>query len=123
VTPAEEAAGVLPVIEAAEAAEANAEATSGADETAIRQHGVRQVPQSPARDAADPWQALMQAGAQLVSALAAAGDPAAPAHPWIERDPGSGAPSLKVPLPPPQTAGHIADLLARLANTLRGRGA
>jgi superfamily II DNA or RNA helicase len=123
VTPAEEAASEGPAIEAGEVAEANAEAEAGAGETAIQQHGVRQAPQSPPRNAADPWQALMQAGAQLVSALAAAGDPAAPAHPWIERDPRSGAPSLKVPLPPPETAGHIADLLARLADTLRGRGA
>ncbi len=69
----------------------------------------------------DPWQALAQFGAQLVSALGAASHPAASAHPWIEIDPSTGAQSLKVPLPPPETAGKIADALTMLANTLRGR--
>ena len=63
----------------------------------------------------------MQVGAQLVFALGAANNPAAPAHPWIERDPGTGVQSLKVPLPPPETEGQIADVLSMLANTLRGR--
>ncbi|PKO86991.1 MAG: helicase SNF2 [Betaproteobacteria bacterium HGW-Betaproteobacteria-10] len=75
------------------------------------------VPPSPA---VDPWQALLQVGTQLVSALGAARNPAAPAHPWIDRDPESGVPSLKMPLPSPETAGRIADALALLADTLRG---
>jgi hypothetical protein len=70
---------------------------------------------------ADPWSALLQIGAQLVSALGAAGNPAAPAHPWIERDPSTGVQSLKVPLPSQETAGRIADVLSMLANTLRGQ--
>jgi hypothetical protein len=68
----------------------------------------------------DPWQALAQFGAQLLSALGAAGNPAAPAHPWIERDPDGSAASLKLPLPSPETAGKMADVLSMLANTLRG---
>ena len=56
----------------------------------------------------------------LVSALATANDPKAPTHPWIERDPGSGAASLKIPLPPPETTRQLADALALLAHTLRG---
>ena len=70
---------------------------------------------------ADPWQALAQIGAQLGSALAAANDPAAPAHPWIDRDPTTGLSSLKVPLPPPETARRLGDALLMLADALRGK--
>jgi hypothetical protein len=69
---------------------------------------------------ADPWQTLALFGAQLLSALGSAGNPAAPVHPWIERDPDGGAPSLKLPLPSPETAVKMADVLSMLANTLRG---
>lgn len=70
---------------------------------------------------ADPWQALAQLGVQLISTLATANDPAAPAHPWIERDSTTGARSLKLPLPPPETASRIADALLSLADALRRR--
>ena len=76
----------------------------------------------PPRDfGADPWRALVQVGAQFVAALAAANDPKAPAHPWIERDPATGMQSLKMPLPPPKTAQQLADALSALADGLRGR--
>jgi hypothetical protein len=75
-----------------------------------------------APETADPWQALAQVGAQLVSAFAAASRPDAPAHPWIERDPATGASSLKLPLPPPETARRLADTLQVFAEALRGRG-
>jgi SNF2 family DNA or RNA helicase len=68
----------------------------------------------------DPWLALVQAGAQFVAAVAAANDPKAPAHPWIERDPATGLQSLKMPLPPPETARQLADALSALADGLRG---
>ncbi|GIK97168.1 MAG: helicase [Alphaproteobacteria bacterium] len=67
----------------------------------------------------DPWQAVVGTGAQFAAALAAAGDPNAPAHPWIERDPASGAQSLKVPLPPPETVRRLADVFSALADGLR----
>jgi hypothetical protein len=67
-----------------------------------------------------PWGALLQAGAQLVSALRAAGDGGATSHPWVERDPASGACSLKLPLPAPQTARRLADALSAIADSLRG---
>ncbi len=70
--------------------------------------------------APDPWAALLQVGAQFVSALVASGDSATPAHPWIERDPATGARSLKVPLPPPETATKLADTLMLLSEALRG---
>jgi SNF2 family DNA or RNA helicase len=70
---------------------------------------------------ADPWQALAQLGAQFVAALAAANNPDAPAHPWIERDPTTSEQSLKVPLPPPEIARQLANALSALADGLRGR--
>jgi superfamily II DNA or RNA helicase len=69
---------------------------------------------------ADLWQAVLQVGAQFVGALTAASDPKAPAHPWIERDPATGASNLKIPLPPPETARQLADALSAFANNLRG---
>jgi superfamily II DNA or RNA helicase len=68
----------------------------------------------------DPWRALAQVGAQFVAALRAANDPKAGAHPWIERDPATGAQSLRVPLPPPEIAGQLANALSALADSLRG---
>jgi hypothetical protein len=77
---------------------------------------------TPPRDTGpDPWQALVQVGAQFIGALAAANDPNAPAHPWIERDPATGAQSLKMPLPAPETARQLANALSALADSLRGR--
>lgn len=70
---------------------------------------------------ADPWQALAQVGAQLVSALASANDSAAPAHSWIERDPATGVSTLKVPLPSPETARLLADAFSMLAGALRSK--
>jgi superfamily II DNA or RNA helicase len=71
----------------------------------------------------DLWLALVQVGAQFAAALAAANDPKAPAHPWIERDSATGARSFKMPLPPPETAQQLADALSALADGLRGRTA
>jgi hypothetical protein len=69
----------------------------------------------------DPWQALVQVGAQFIAALAAANNPNAAAHPWIERDPATGAQSLRMPLPAPETARQLADALSALADGLRGK--
>ena len=69
----------------------------------------------------DPWSALLQVGTQLFSALAAAGDASTASHPWIERDPKTGAQNLKIPLPPPETAKKLADMLSVLADNLRGK--
>ena len=78
----------------------------------------------PPRDtSSDPWQALAQVGAQFIAALAAASNPDAAAHPWIERDPNTGAQNLKMPLPAPETARKVADMLSAFADSLRGRTA
>jgi hypothetical protein len=76
---------------------------------------------SPRDTGPDPWQALVQVGAQFIAALAAANDPKAAAHPWIERDPVTGAQSLKMPLPLPETARQLANALSALADGLRGK--
>ena len=116
VAPAEEIGNIVAADDPGAAAEANADGrieastgrTNGADAT-------------PPDRSPDPWQALVQVGAQFVAALAAANDPDAPAHPWIERDPATGVQNLKMPLPPPETAKQIANVLSALADSLRGR--
>ena len=81
VTPAEEVRNIVIADDAGSAENLNADVNDGADETAIAQTEGRAQ-----RDAGpDPWQALVQVGAQFIAALAAANDPNAPAHPWIER--------------------------------------
>jgi len=68
----------------------------------------------------DPWAVLLQAGAQLASALSAAGNPEAPSHPWLEHDSATGARSLRLPLPPPETERRLAEALSVIADSLRG---
>ena len=118
-TPAEEAGNSAAADGAASVEDADADAAVGAGETATaraEETGAR------SNDAGShPWQALLQAGAQFISALGAAEDPSAAAHSWIERDPTTGVQSLKIPLPPPETAKLIADALSALADSLRGR--
>ncbi len=69
----------------------------------------------------DPWQTLAQIGAQLVSALTAASNPAGSAHPWIEFDPATGVRNLKVPLPSPETGRQLGEAFAALADAFRGK--
>jgi hypothetical protein len=65
---------------------------------------------------------LLQVGTQFITAMAAASNPQAAAHPWIERDPATGAQSLKMPLPAPETARRLADVLSAFADSLRAPG-
>jgi hypothetical protein len=65
----------------------------------------------------DPWSGLLQMGAELVSALTAS-DNGMATHPWVERDPATGARNLKVPLPQPETVKRLADTLAALSDAL-----
>jgi SNF2 family DNA or RNA helicase len=128
VTPAEEMTNVDSAATDVHAPEATLDATVdtvgadarvGADETAIGT--------ATSAAAVDPWGALLQFGAQFAAALGATGaagsaDQDQPSHPWIERDPQTGARNLKLPLPPPETARQIADALSAMAQALRGRG-
>jgi SNF2 family DNA or RNA helicase len=115
VTPTEEAGYAATPDDALTAQE---EAVVSVDESTTT---ALEVSAAPLRDASDdPWHALVQVGAQLVSALAAANDPDGPAHPWIERNPTTGARNLKIPLPPPEIAKRLADALSVLAHALQG---
>jgi len=118
VTPAEEV-GDNATGEAAGAGEEATAAEIGASDIAVPSRNADDA--VPRDQGSDPWQALARVGAQFVAALAAANDPGAPAHPWIERDPASGVQSLRVPLPPPETARQIARALSTLANSFLGR--
>jgi SNF2 family DNA or RNA helicase len=119
VTPAEEVGTSVTAVDAGSAENINADVNDGAGETAIAQADA--VGASPPDAGSDPWQALVQVGAQFVAALAAANDPGAKPHPWIERDPATGAQNLKMPLPSPETARQLANALSALAEGLRGR--
>src|SRR5271170_4361685 len=114
-TPAEEVRNVFTADDAGSTENLNADVNDGAEEAAVEQA-------ERSRDAGpDPWQALVHVGTQIIAALAAANDPSAPAHPWIVRDPTTGAQNLKMPLPPPETARQLANALSALADSLRGK--
>src|SRR5579883_2851388 len=118
VTPAEEVTNIV-TADAAKSTE-DADVDMGDDGTGRTAIARADGAGAPPRDVgANPWQALAQVGAQFVAALAAADNPDAPAHPWIERDPTTGAQSLKMPLPPPETARRLANALSALADSLR----
>jgi hypothetical protein len=115
VTPAEETRNIVAADDAGSVEDVNA----GAGEMAMARNS---GPAAPSRDTGpDPWQALVHVGSQFIAALAAANDPNGSAHPWIERDPVTGAQSLKMPLPAPETARQLANALSALADGLRGR--
>jgi hypothetical protein len=119
VTPAEEVGRTVAAADddAGSADDINADGNIRAGEIA-QTDGVEALPRDMAPDS---WQALVQVGAQFVAALVAANDPKAAAHPWIERDPATGAQSLKMPLPSPETARQLANVLSALADGLRGK--
>jgi superfamily II DNA or RNA helicase len=118
VSPAEEAGGVDSVEGAAPLGNVDEDPSANAGEM-VRTSGALVAP---SRDAnPDPWQALVQTGAQLFVAIAAANSSTPAVHPWIDRDPSTGAQALKLPLPPPEAARQLADVLSALAESLRGR--
>jgi len=119
VTPAEEVRNIVAADDAGSLEDATADGDMGAGKTASARTGGAGAP--PRDTGSDPWQALVQVGEQFIAALAAANDPAASAHPWIERDPATGMQSLKLPLPPPETARQLANALSAFADSLRGR--
>ncbi len=119
-TPAEEVRNIVTADDAGSVDDVNVVVNIGAGEMAIAQ--IDGAGARPRDTGPDPWQALVQVSAQFIAALVAANDPNAPAHPWIERDPATGAQNLKVPLPPPETARQLANALSALANSLRSRG-
>ena len=119
VTPAEEAGHIAAQRDAGTGENARADAEAGGGEKTIARVDGAGAPLGDASP--DPWHALVRIGAQFVAALASANNPNAPTHPWIERDPATGAQNLKMPLPPPEIAGQLANALSALADGLRGR--
>jgi superfamily II DNA or RNA helicase len=119
VTPAEEMTNVG-AVDLAQSTQDVPENPSGADSAAVFGQ-MDETEASPGDAGGDPWHALAQIGAQFVTALVAANDADAARHPWIERDPATGAQSLKMPLPAPETARRLADVLSALADGLRGK--
>jgi hypothetical protein len=121
VTPAEEVRNISAAVDAGSVEDVNADVSIGAGEMAVAPTNGAGAPRRGAEP--DIWQALVQVSGQFIAALAAANDPDAPAHPWIERDPATGKQNLKMPLPPPETARQLANVLSVLADNLRGKAA
>jgi superfamily II DNA or RNA helicase len=121
VTPAEEAGNIVTDDGAGAMENVDAAVDVGIGGIEIARADGTEAP--PRHAGPDPWQALVQVGVQFISAMAAAKDPNAAAHPWIERDPTTGVQSLKMPLPPPEIARQLADALSAFADGLRGRTA
>jgi hypothetical protein len=117
VTPAEEVGNSIVADDVEPAEDTKADADIGVFDIS-RSNGPAERRSDPG---SNPWLALMQVGAQFVAALAAANNPDAVAHPWIESDPATGVRSLKMPLPPPETVRQLANTLSALADGLRGR--
>jgi superfamily II DNA or RNA helicase len=119
VTPAEEVRNIVTADGAGSVEGVNADVNISAVERGLARTDGSGVP--PRDTGPDPWQALVEVGAQFIAALAAANDPNAAAHPWIERDPATGAQNLKMPLPAPETARQLANVLSAFADSLRGK--
>jgi hypothetical protein len=119
---------MAPMEEAVNAAAASGELKENATtlETNIVHAGTRPkatvVEAAPQDVSPEPWSGLLQFGVELVSALSASADGAGAAHPWVERDPATGARSLKLPLPPPDTVRRLADALSAISGALLRKG-
>lgn len=112
--------------EAADAAVSGTACDAGAVETELA--GAGEPPHGSTVDTAqrgasvEPWSGLLQFGATLASALAEPGDGAVAAHPWVERDTVTGERSLRLPLPSPETARRLADVLSTISDALLRNG-
>ena len=123
--PAEEAAQVAELALAAPAAAMPTDAMADTDGTSAVPFvgGTEQATAAATPTAAastEPWSGLLRFGVELAAALTAPDNGAGATHPWVERDPATGARSLKLPLPAPETGKRIADALALLADALMG---
>ena len=112
--PVEEAVNVAAASEETQASATAVEKNAGAGGTPPKA-----TEAAPQEVSTDPWSVLLHLGAEFVSALTASDDGTTAIHPWIERDPATGARGLKLPLPPPETARRLADALSAVADALR----
>jgi superfamily II DNA or RNA helicase len=123
-----EGEAMAPIEEAVNAAAASGDLKENATtlETNIVHAGTRPnatvIETAPHDVSPEPWSGLLQFGVELVSALSASADGAGAAHPWVERDPATGARSLKLPLPPPDTVRRLADALSAISGALLRKG-
>ena len=122
VTPTEEMGSVASAVVDSTVDAGDADVVAAAGSLASAAAASPRKADAPARQqaVADPWGVLVQAGTQLISALRIAGDSQAPSHPWLERDPATGACSLRLPLPAPAQARQLADAVSAIADSLRG---
>jgi superfamily II DNA or RNA helicase len=123
VTPAEEVGNIAAAADTGSVQGVNASGETGAAAMAMARTDGNGAGAASRDTDSNPWQALIAVGAQFLTGLAAANNPNATAHPWIERDPATGAQNLKIPLPPPETARQLANMLSALAEGLRGKTA
>jgi len=117
ISPAEEAGRVDDAASGTSADAVDADPVVGADEMTVAPAG--DMAQMLRAAPPDPWQVLVQMGAQFIGALATSNGAGPAAHPWIERDPHTGVQHLKLPLPPPEMARQLADVLSAVAESLR----
>ena len=101
-----------------EAGETAATVATAIDGSEARSDTIGADEASPQNAGPEPWSGLVRFGVELLSALGAPDDAAAGAHPWVERDPATGARSLRLPLPPPDTARQLAHALAAISDAL-----
>jgi SNF2 family DNA or RNA helicase len=73
----------------------------------------------PSEGSSNPWQALVEIGTKFIAALGTSDGVKATEHSWIERDPATGAQTLKMRLPAPEVAGQLANALSSIADLLR----
>lgn len=120
--PAEEAASVASAAVESPVEVADADVAAAAGNLASAAHASWPKSAAPVlqQPVADPWSVLLQAGTQLISALRVPGETQASSHPWLERDPATGACNLRLPLPAPEQARQLADALSVIADSLRG---
>jgi hypothetical protein len=117
ISPAEEAGTVDDATSGQSVGAVDADPFAGAGEMDVAEAG--EGGQGLREASPDPWQVLLQMGAQFVGAIAASNG--SEAQPWIERDPRTGAQNLRIPLPPPEMARKLADVLSAIAESLPGR--
>jgi len=117
ISPAEETGRVYDATSGQSVGAVDADPVAGAGAMDIAEAG--EARQGLREATPDPWQVLLQMGAQFVGAIAASNGSGA--QPWIESDPRTGAQNLRIPLPPPEMAKQVADVLSAIAESLRGR--
>ncbi|MGI9301970.1 MAG: DEAD/DEAH box helicase [Gammaproteobacteria bacterium] len=93
----------------------------GASPTVAAPTAAPQPPPNPATE--NPWQPLLELGQQFVSSFverARGTDEAGngSTHHWIDKNPETGQPYLRIPVPDPQTVSRLADALGAVLKSM-----